>query len=155
MLSPTSCWPRWSSCSRGSRWPAAQTAPSRPLLPTSTCCYSSLCCYCRPTIPGISDHHAVYCPVWFRANVGRFDRRALAVRTTRLGFLHSKNGDQINSVRRPFAGLGLGGLEDPHAADRGRGGIAMSPSGEAPDTHARFDPRRYHESVTGECTEVA
>jgi MoaA/NifB/PqqE/SkfB family radical SAM enzyme len=31
----------------------------------------------------------------------------------------------------------------------------MSPAGEAPDTHARVDPRRYHESVTGERTEVA
>src|SRR5260370_2994223 len=155
MLSPTSCWPCWSSCSGGVRWHAAQTAPSRPLLPTSTCCYSSLCCYCRPTMPGISAHHAVYCPVWFRANVGRFDRRALAVRTTRLGFLHSKNGDQINSVRRPFPGLGLYDLEDPDAADRRRRVIAMSLSGEVPGTHAPLDPRRYHESVTGERTEVA
>ena len=31
----------------------------------------------------------------------------------------------------------------------------MSLSGEAPGTRARFDPRRYHESVTGERTEVA
>jgi MoaA/NifB/PqqE/SkfB family radical SAM enzyme len=31
----------------------------------------------------------------------------------------------------------------------------MSPSGQAPDAHARIDPRRYHESVMGERTEVA
>jgi MoaA/NifB/PqqE/SkfB family radical SAM enzyme len=31
----------------------------------------------------------------------------------------------------------------------------MSPSGEAPGARAPFDPRRYHESVTGERTEVA
>jgi len=31
----------------------------------------------------------------------------------------------------------------------------MSPSGEGPGTRASFDPRRYHESVTGERTEVA
>ncbi|MBV9531323.1 MAG: SPASM domain-containing protein [Bradyrhizobium sp.] len=31
----------------------------------------------------------------------------------------------------------------------------MSLSGEAPGTQANFDPRRYHESVTGERTEVA
>jgi MoaA/NifB/PqqE/SkfB family radical SAM enzyme len=31
----------------------------------------------------------------------------------------------------------------------------MSPSAQAPDTHARIDPRRYHESVMGERTEVA
>jgi hypothetical protein len=31
----------------------------------------------------------------------------------------------------------------------------MSPSGKEPGTHAPFDPRRYHESVTGERTEVA
>ena len=103
----------------------------------------------------LSRHHAVCRPVWFPADMGRFDRSALAVRTTRLGFLHSKNGDQINSVRRSFAGLGLGRLEDPHAADRRRRVIAMSLSGEAPGTRAPFDPRRYHELVTGERTEVA
>ncbi len=31
----------------------------------------------------------------------------------------------------------------------------MSPSGEVPGTPAPFDPRRYHESVTGDRTEVA
>jgi MoaA/NifB/PqqE/SkfB family radical SAM enzyme len=31
----------------------------------------------------------------------------------------------------------------------------MSPSGEVPGTQEPFDPRRYHESVTGERTEVA
>jgi MoaA/NifB/PqqE/SkfB family radical SAM enzyme len=31
----------------------------------------------------------------------------------------------------------------------------MSPSGEVPGTQAPFDPRRYHESVTGKRTEVA
>src|SRR5260370_2641634 len=31
----------------------------------------------------------------------------------------------------------------------------MSQSGEAPSTHAPFDPRRYHESVAGERTETA
>src|SRR6267154_1454506 len=31
----------------------------------------------------------------------------------------------------------------------------MRLSGEAPDTRAPFDPRRYHESVTGERTEIA
>ena len=31
----------------------------------------------------------------------------------------------------------------------------MSLSGEAPGTRAPFDPRRYHESVTGERTEIA
>jgi MoaA/NifB/PqqE/SkfB family radical SAM enzyme len=31
----------------------------------------------------------------------------------------------------------------------------MSPTGEAPGTRAPFDPRRYHEQVTGERTEVA
>jgi MoaA/NifB/PqqE/SkfB family radical SAM enzyme len=31
----------------------------------------------------------------------------------------------------------------------------MSPSGEMPVTHVSFDPRRYHESVAGERTEVA
>jgi len=85
--------------------------------------------------------------------MGRFDRSTSAVRTTRLGFLHPKNGDQISSVRGPLAGLGLDGLEEPHAADRRRGGIAMSFSGEA--RGSRIDPRRYHESVTGERTEVA
>ena len=88
-------------------------------------------------------------------NVGRFDRSALAVGTTRLGFLHSENGDQIDSVRRSFPGLGLDRLEDPHAAHRRRRDIAMSLSGEVPGTRAPFDPRRYHESVTGERTEVA
>ena len=88
-------------------------------------------------------------------NLGRFDRSTLAVRTARLGFLHSENGDQIDSVRRSFAGLGLYRLEDPHAADRRRRDIAMSLSGEVPGTHAPLDPRRYHESVTGERTEVA
>jgi len=31
----------------------------------------------------------------------------------------------------------------------------MSPAGEIEDTRAPFDPRRYHESVTGERTEIA
>ena len=66
----------------------------------------------------LSGHHAVRRAVRLLAELGRFDRRAVAVRTARLGFLHSENGDQINSVRRSFAGLGLGGLEEPHAADR-------------------------------------
>jgi alpha-1,6-mannosyltransferase len=53
MLSRTWQWPRWSCCSRRCPWPAALIAPSRPVLPTSTCCYSLLCCFCRRTIPGI------------------------------------------------------------------------------------------------------
>src|SRR6266850_2499984 len=52
MLSLMSCWLRWSSCSRGSPWPAALIAPSPQVLPTSTCCYSSLSCCCRPTTLG-------------------------------------------------------------------------------------------------------
>src|SRR5205085_4869665 len=67
-------------------------------------------------------------------------------------FLHSKNGDQIDSVRRSLAGLGLYGLEDPHRSDKG---IAMSRSGEVPGTPAPIDPRRYHESVADERSEVA
>ncbi len=51
--------------------------------------------------------------------------------------------------------MGLGGVEDPEAAHRRHRGIAMSPSGEVPGTPAPFDPRRYHESVTGDRTEVA
>jgi len=50
--------------------------------------------------------------------------------------------------------LGLGGLEEPHAADRGRRVITMSLPDETPRTDAPVDPRRYHESVTGERTEV-
>ena len=49
----------------------------------------------------------------------------------------------------------LKGWEDPEAAHRRHKGIAMSPSGEVPGTPAPFDPRRYHESVTGDRTEVA
>jgi MoaA/NifB/PqqE/SkfB family radical SAM enzyme len=52
--------------------------------------------------------------------------------------------------------LGLYDLEDnPHAADRQCRIIAMSFSGKTPATEAPFDPRRYHESVRGERTEVA
>ncbi len=102
-----------------------------------------------------SGHHAVCSLVWLPTELGRFDRSALAVGTTRLGFLHSENGDQINSIRRSFAGLGLCGLEDPDAAHRRRTVIAMSLSGEIPAARAPLDPRRYHESVTGERSEVA
>ena len=97
----------------------------------------------------LSRRHAVCRSVWLCANMGRFDRSAVVVRTTRLGFLHSKNGDKIRFVRRSFAGVGLCCLEDPHAAHRRRRGIAMSLSGEAPGTRAPFDPRRYHESGHG------
>jgi len=52
--------------------------------------------------------------------------------------------------------LGIYDLEDDaHAADREHRSIAMNPSGGASGTQASFDPRRYHESVTGERTEVA
>ena len=36
-----------------SRGPQLSSHASRPALPTSTCCYSSLSCCCHPTIPGI------------------------------------------------------------------------------------------------------
>ena len=48
--------------------------------------------------------------------------------------------------------MGLYGLEDPHRSDKG---IAMSRSGEVPGTPAPIDPRRYHESVADERSEVA
>src|SRR5262249_2587214 len=99
-----------------------------------------------------SHHHAVCSAMWRPAELGRFDRGALAVRATRLGFLHSKNGDEVASVRRSLAGLGRGGLEGSRGAGRRRWSIAMTLSDKA---QASFDPRRYHESVTGERTEVA
>src|SRR5262249_36120876 len=102
-----------------------------------------------------SGHRAVHGPDWHLAELGRFVRGGLALRTARLGFLHSKNGDKINSVRRPVAGLGLYDLAGPHAADRARRVIAMIPAGEIQGTRAPLDPRRYHESVTGERTEIA
>jgi MoaA/NifB/PqqE/SkfB family radical SAM enzyme len=51
--------------------------------------------------------------------------------------------------------LGSYDLEDQHAADRRHRVIAMSLSGAAPGTEAPFDPRRYHESVASERTDVA
>src|SRR5215475_14387107 len=87
--------------------------------------------------------------------MGRFDRSALVVRAARLGFLHSKDGDQVHFVRRSVAGLGRCSLEGPRAAHGGQRGIAMSRFSEAPALRAPFDPRRYHEQVTGERTEVA
>src|SRR5437867_10911404 len=84
--------------------------------------------------------------------MGRVDWCAVIVRATRLGLLHSKNGDQIDSVRRSFAGFGLYRLKDPGAADCRRRVITMSLSGEGTGTGtpAPLDPRRYHESVTAE-----
>ena len=114
-------WPRWCSCSKGSPWPAVLIAPSPPVLATSTCCYSSPCCCCRPIIPGTFWSSRRLSPCVAPRRLGRFDRRAVAVRTTRLGFLHSQNGDQIDSVRRPLAGLGVDGLEGPRSGPQMRG----------------------------------
>ena len=132
MLSPTCCWPRWSSHSRASLWRAAldHTIAST-LADINMMLLLTLLFVVAQLSLVFSGHHAVHSALWHLAELGRFDWRALTVRTTRLGFLHSENGDQINSVRRFFAGLGLGGLEDPHAANRRRRVITMSLSGEA------------------------
>ncbi len=51
--------------------------------------------------------------------------------------------------------MGLDDVEDPHAANRRGRGIVMSLSDTAARAPASFDPRRYHESVSGARTEVA
>ena len=90
--------------------------------------------------------HAVCRAVRIPADLGRFDRALLAVRAARLGFLHSKNGDKINSVSE---GLLLAwafmAWRTRMQRTAERRVITMSLSGEAV-RHSKtlFDPRRYH-----------
>jgi len=117
-----------------------------------TCCYScSLVVVAH--ILGIFWSSRRLQLVWLPTELGRFDRSALAVE--QLDWILHSRMVQINSIRRSFAGLGLCGLEDPDAASPQSTVIAMAFRRNPAGFLAPLDSAPYHESVTGERSEVA
>src|SRR6202008_212553 len=72
-----------------------------------------------------------------------------------LGFPNSKAGRQVYSVWRMSFGVRLVGSGGISKADRRHGTVAMSMPTRGRLVDVRINPRRYHESVQSERTEVA
>src|SRR5262249_2822120 len=87
--------------------------------------------------------------------MGRFDWRAPADQRTLLGVSPSKAGHQVYFIWKFSRGVHLVSPGSPSEEGRGHRTIAMSAPGGTPVVDTRVDPRRYHESVKGDRTEVA